>query len=84
MSMSDDDDARDTIGGTAAGHAGGWSSVPDLDDTLAGFAEEVRVGRPAGALTEELLGSLTPADQSELLVMLIRRELMRRAGQDPH
>jgi hypothetical protein len=83
MTMSDDD-PNGTTGGMAGGPTGGWSSVPDLDDTLAGFAEEVRVGRPAGALTEELLGSLTPADQSELLVMLTRRELLRRAGQDPH
>jgi hypothetical protein len=83
MTMSDDD-PNGTTGGMTGGQTGGWSSVPDLDDTLAGFAEEVRVGRPAGALTEELLGSLSPADQSELLVMLTRRELLRRAGQDPH
>jgi hypothetical protein len=83
MTMSHDDSSG-TTGGRTGGHTGGWGSAPGLDDALAGFAEEVRVGRPAEAITEELLESLSTADQSELLVMLTRRELLRRAGQEPY
>jgi len=75
------DDPRGSAGGKADGHTAGWTSAPGLDDVIAGFAREVGTGRPAGAITEELLESLSLADQRELLVVLIREELLRRAGQ---
>jgi hypothetical protein len=78
VSMSHDDPSGRTGGRTA-----GWTTAPDLDDVLRGFAEEVRVGRDEGAITEELLGSLTQAEQWELLVVLTRQELFRRADQRP-
>ena len=74
VSMSHDD-----LSGRTGGRAGGWATAPDLDDVLSGFAEEVRVGRDEGAIAEELLGSLTQAEQWELLVLLTRQELFRRA-----
>ncbi|MGN6791385.1 MAG: hypothetical protein ACTHJW_03245 [Streptosporangiaceae bacterium] len=73
------DDLSDTTGGRTGGRIGGWTSAPDLDDVLRGFADEVRVGRPEMALTDELLGSLSDAEQWELLVTLTRHELLRRA-----
>jgi hypothetical protein len=82
VTMSHDDLSEGPGGGT--GGASGWSSTPELNDALAGFAEEVRVGRPAGPITDEFLESLSSADQWELLVTLTRRELLRRAGHEPH
>jgi hypothetical protein len=82
VSMSHDDLSGRTEGRTG-GRTGSWKTAPDLDDVLSGFAEEVRVGRDEGAITEELLGSLTEAEQWELLVLLTRQELFRRADQRP-
>jgi hypothetical protein len=73
------DDLSGMTGGRTGGRTGGWTSAPDLDDALRGFADEVRAGRPEGVLTDELLGSLSDGEQWELLVTLTRQELLRRA-----
>lgn len=75
--------SHDDLSGNERGRTGGWTTAPDLDGVLAGFAEEVRVGRDEGAITEELLGSLTEAEQWQLLVVLTRHELFRRADGPP-
>jgi len=76
------DDLSGRTGGPTGGLTGGWTTAPGLDDALRGFAGEVRIGRDAGAITDELIESLSDADQRQLLEVLTRHELLRRAGHE--
>lgn len=55
----------------------------DLDVILDEWAAEVRKGRHAGAITNEMLTALTLGERNALFELLTRRELLRRASPMP-